>query len=76
VLWGKRAEGLAPCLTKGKTVYVEGRTETRSWEDDEGAKHYRTEVRVLEITLLGGGRASGSKEPAVPPADPNEEIPF
>jgi single-strand DNA-binding protein len=53
-LWGKRAEALAPYLFKGLPVYIEGRTETRSWEDDEGGIHYRTEVRVDTLVLLNG----------------------
>jgi single-strand DNA-binding protein len=54
VLWGKRAEALAPYLFKGLPVYVEGRTETRSWEDDEGVTRFRTDVQVDEIVFLSG----------------------
>lgn len=52
VLW--RNEGLAPFLLKGKQVYIEGRLETRSWEDKEGQKRYTTEVVADEVILLGG----------------------
>ena len=79
VMWGKRAEAVAPYLTKGKTVHVDGRTETRSWEDEAGQKHYRTEVRVDDLILGGGGApaAEGTPEPpASPPVPPEEEIPF
>lgn len=52
VLW--RAENVAPYLTKGKQVYVEGRLQTRSYEDKDGQKRYSTEVVAEEVILLGG----------------------
>jgi len=52
ILW--RAENLTNFLIKGKQVYVEGRLETRSWEDKEGQKRYTTEVVADEVILLGG----------------------
>ena len=54
VLW--RAENLANYLQKGKQVYVEGRLQTRSWEDKEGQKRYTTEVVCDDLVLLGSGR--------------------
>lgn len=51
-LW--RNENLANYLTKGKQVYIEGRLNSRSYEDKEGQKRYVTEVVVDEIILLGG----------------------
>lgn len=55
VLWGKTAESLAEYLTKGKQVYVEGKLQTRQWEDKDGNKRYTTEVRGDRVVLLGGG---------------------
>jgi len=52
VLW--RSENVANYLLKGKQVYVEGRLESRSWEDKEGQKRYITEVVCDELILLGG----------------------
>ena len=52
VLW--RQENLANYLTKGKQVYVEGRLQTRSWDDKDGKKNYMTEIVVDELILLGG----------------------
>ncbi len=52
---GKRAEALAKFLSKGSTVFVEGRLETRSWEKD-GKKQYETGVVANEV-ILAGGRA-------------------
>jgi single-strand DNA-binding protein len=58
VLW--RSENLANYLLKGKQVYVEGRLESRSWEDKDGQKRYITEVVCDDLVLLGGrGDASG-----------------
>jgi single-strand DNA-binding protein len=52
VLW--RQENLANYLTKGKQVYVEGRLQTRSYDDKDGKKIYTTEVVADEVILLGG----------------------
>jgi len=60
-LW--RAENLAQYLTKGKQVYVEGRLQTRSYEDKDGKKVYRTEIMVNDLVLLSGrgdGEGGGS----------------
>jgi single-strand DNA-binding protein len=55
VLWGKTAESLNEYLTKGKQIYVEGRLQTRQWDDKDGNKRYTTEIKADRITLLGGG---------------------
>ena len=52
VLW--RSENVANYLTKGKQVYVEGRLQTRSYDDKDGQKRYTTEVVADEVILLGG----------------------
>jgi single-strand DNA-binding protein len=68
VLW--RGENLAPYLTKGKQVYVEGRLQTRSYDDKDGRKVYTTEVVAEDVILLGGRGDGGpggdefSQEPA------------
>jgi single-strand DNA-binding protein len=55
VLWGKSAETLTEYLTKGKQIYVEGRLQTRQWDDKDGNKRYTTEIRGDRVVLLGGG---------------------
>jgi single-strand DNA-binding protein len=55
VLWGKSAEALAEYLTKGKQIYIEGRLQTRQWDDKDGNKRYTTEIRGDKVVLLGGG---------------------
>jgi len=61
VLW--RGENVAPYLTKGKQVYVEGRIQTRSYDDKDGKKVWTTEVVADDVILLGG-RGEGA-----PPQD-------
>jgi single-strand DNA-binding protein len=56
VLW--RQENLANYLTKGKQVYVEGRLQTRSYDDKDGKKVYMTEVVADDVILLSGQRDS------------------
>jgi single-strand DNA-binding protein len=57
VLW--RQENLANYLTKGKQVYVEGRLQTRSYDDKDGKKQYMTEVVAEDVILLGGRGGEG-----------------
>jgi single-strand DNA-binding protein len=59
VLWGKSAESLSEYLTKGKQIFVEGRLQTRKWQDKDGHDKYTTEIRADRITLLGGGGGGG-----------------
>ena len=61
VVWGRQAESLQPYLTKGKQICVEGRLQTREWNDRDGNKRYTTEVQADRITLLGsrGGDGGG-----------------
>lgn len=63
VIWGNRAEALNKFLAKGRTIYVEGRLQTRSWDDKkDGSKRYKTEINATQILLLGGGRGGGGGE--------------
>jgi single-strand DNA-binding protein len=66
VLW--RSENLANYLTKGKQIYVEGRLQTRSYEDKDGKKVYATEVVADDVILLGGqGGDEFSQQPVSMP---------
>jgi single-strand DNA-binding protein len=57
VAWQRTAEVAAEYLKKGRQVYIEGRLQTRSWDDKEtGAKKYMTEIVVNEMVLVGGKR--------------------
>ncbi len=63
VIWGKTAQSLHEYLTKGKQIYVEGRLQTRQWDDKDGNKRYTTEIRGDRIVLLGGGGGRGGGAP-------------
>ena len=68
-LW--RSENMASYLTKGKQVYVEGRLQTRSYEDKDGQKKYSTEVVADNVILLGGrGEGMGDEIGDQPAARP------
>ena len=60
VAFGERFTNVVQYLKKGTTVGVTGQLKTRSWDDQDGKKHYRTELVVNEITLLGGGNGNGN----------------
>ena len=59
VLWGKQAESLSEYLTKGKQIFVEGRLQTRKWQDKDGVDKYTTEIerRIVLLRAVGAGRA-------------------
>ena len=89
VVWGKTAENCAQYLQKGRSCYIEGRIQTREWEDKEGNKRQTTEIVAQNVTFLGGrgeggggggggGRPGGGTQDAPPPeAGPDgSEIPF
>jgi single-strand DNA-binding protein len=59
VMWGKPAEICKQYLTKGQKLYVEGRLQTRSWDDKEGNKRYSTEIIGTDFMFLGGGAGGG-----------------
>ena len=56
VAWGSLAEICKQHLNKGQQVYVEGRLQTRHWEDSEGNKHSTTEIVANEMIMLGDRR--------------------
>ena len=88
VLWGKQAESLQQYLVKGKQIYVEGRLQTRQWDDKDGNKRYTTEIKADRVTLLGGPGGAGMRSGGMDrdaaqvgavgePADvPEDDIPF
>lgn len=87
VTWGKLAENSAKLLSKGKQVYVEGRLQTRQWDDRDGNKRYTTEIVANAMQILssmdGGGDRSLSNEGAdlgssdgIPGAQEFDDVPF
>ena len=62
ILWGRLAEIASQYLKKGNMTYIEGRIETRSWDDPSGVKKYRTEV-IAERLQLGPRGGGGQQSP-------------
>jgi len=83
VVWGKMAETCAQYLAKGRQVFVEGRLQTRQWDDKEGNKHYTTEVIANTVQFLDRGANKTTATPEVPAIEQavesniaDEDIPF
>jgi single-strand DNA-binding protein len=76
VAWGNLAEICKQYLRKSQPVYVEGRLQTRGWEDQEGKKHFRTELVANEVIILGDRRTESAEGDLAeePPAE--DEFPF
>jgi single-strand DNA-binding protein len=86
VVWGKMAETCSQYLAKGRQVFIEGRLQTRQWEDKDGSKRYTTEVVASTVQFLdrgadkGGTMISDDSMPAPDSMPPqmtaDEDIPF
>ena len=87
VAWGRLGEICGEYLSKGRQVYIEGRIQTRDWEDKDGNKRYTTEVVAAEMKMLGSKDSDGGyktpKSPEVPeysgpplPEEQDDDIPF
>jgi single-strand DNA-binding protein len=83
VLFGNQAEALRDYLRKGRQVYVEGRIETRSWDDKDGQKRYMTEIIADRIQLLGRADDRGAPQRPgrpgyedLPPSGVEDEVPI
>jgi len=59
VLWGRLGEIANQYLKKGARVYIEGKIETRKWQNKDGQDQYTTEIRANEMKMLGGGGGRG-----------------
>ena len=60
VVWGKQAENCNKYLKKGRAVFVEGKIQTRSWDDSSGQKRYATEIVATNVQFMPSG-ASGQQ---------------
>lgn len=74
VAWGGLAELCKKRLHKGSQVYVEGRLQTRSWEDTDGQRHYRTELVTQELIFLDTYEGPDTAEEELPTDDEAEEV--
>ena len=73
VTWDRRAEIMGEYLKKGQLVYLEGRLQTRSWDDKDGVKRYTTEIVATDVQFLGRkGEGGGGVGPDIPP--PGEDF--
>ena len=68
VVWGRQAESCAQYLAKGRSVFVEGRLQTRKWQDRDGNDRYTTEIVGDRVQFLGGPSAESSDFPEQAPA--------
>ena len=61
-VWGKQAEVVSKYLTKGRSVYVEGRLHVEEWTDKEGKSRYTLELNASDVHFIDGGQSSGERE--------------
>jgi single-strand DNA-binding protein len=77
VCWGRLAERISEQLSKGRQVYVEGRLQTREWEDREGTKRRTTEINARTVLMLGRRSEYGDSPSGGPsgdePREPSDE---
>ena len=84
VMYGRMAETAAEYMKKGQMVYVEGRLNTREWEDQNQIKRKTTEIRCDNFTMLGrtsdapAGQSQGtmSPSPSAPDSEADDDLPF
>ena len=62
IIWGRQAEVVKQFLTKGSSIFIEGRLQTRNWDDKQGIKHWKTEV-VCERMQLGPRSMKSTQAP-------------
>jgi single-strand DNA-binding protein len=73
VCWNKLAETVNQYVSKGMQVYCEGRQKTRTWDDDQGQKHWKTELVANQVLFLGNKQPASGSQAEDPGAD---DIPF
>lgn len=69
VVWGRSADACARYLSKGRPVYVEGRIQTRKWDDKNGVTRYITEIVAVHVQFLGSGGGDRRDDETPPPSD-------
>ena len=63
IVWNKQAENCAKYLAKGRSVFVEGKLQTRSWDDKNGQKRYTTEIVASSVQFLPNSAGAQSRAP-------------
>lgn len=75
VAWRKLAEIIQQYVKKGSKIYIEGRLETRSWNDPQGVKKYRTEIVAENMIMLDSKNSGGASSPAMTAPEPVANTP-
>ena len=76
VMFGKSAELAGELLKKGQLVYLEGKLQTRNWEDKDGVKRYTTEIVCDIFTMLGRRMDNSGQTNPVAASDDEDDLPF
>ncbi|MEE8437707.1 MAG: single-stranded DNA-binding protein [Candidatus Neomarinimicrobiota bacterium] len=76
VMFGKSAELAGEWLKKGQLVYIEGKLQTRNWEDKDGNKRYTTEIVSDVFTMLGRKMNESEKPVVTSSGDDEDDLPF
>lgn len=76
VMFGKTAELAGEWLKKGQLVYIEGKLQTRNWEDKDGNKRYTTEIVSDVFTMLGRKMNESEKPVVTSSGDDEDDLPF
>ncbi|MEE8335243.1 MAG: single-stranded DNA-binding protein [Candidatus Neomarinimicrobiota bacterium] len=76
VMFGKSAELAGEWLKKGQLVYIEGKLQTRNWEDKDGNKRYTTEIVSDVFTMLGRKMTESEKPVVTSSGDDEDDLPF
>jgi single-strand DNA-binding protein len=72
VVWGKLADLCGQYQTKGRQAYIEGRLQTRQWQDKDGQTKYTTEIQAQTVQFLGGNAGAGAGQGAGAPSNYSE----
>jgi single-strand DNA-binding protein len=84
IFWNRLAEIVGQYVRKGSQVYIEGKLQTRKWQDKDGNDRYTTEIVASEMQMLGG-KGSGGEKQSAPPSVPqsaasqpiaDDDVPF
>jgi single-strand DNA-binding protein len=85
IVWGKQGENVHKYLRKGSSAYVEGRLQTRDWQDKDGNKRWTTEIVANDVRFIGGRDGGGQQRDGGPPPSfddapggsfSDDEVPF
>lgn len=72
VVWGKQAENCNQFLAKGRQAFIEGRLQTRKWQDQDGKDRYKTEIVASTVQFVGGRGDSPSQERSFTSSPPSQ----